>query len=548
MSSFEYVSGIIRAGDALALSNLSFVRWVEIFHIATNENIESRMGAGSDVAKLWGFDGTDVNIGILDTGLSQAHPALQNFRFVDQFDYVEWDTIANDLDGHGTWVAGTAAGYDQGNTDFMGHAPLSNLLIYKLSSGWGGYDSNNVIDALTRGVFAGMNIANMSWGFRDAGGQYNEYSLIADRAVRGEFGRPITVVAAAGNYSEIILPPANAKNVITVGAVKEGSGPDDYGSYLNCSDSHFNWPPAAIACFSNHGPVNNDADGATRIKPDIVAPGVGINSSFPSELDDFDGQQDGYNKGDGTSAATPAVTGAAALMMDLYPDTRDWPELVKATLIASAIDLGDSDHYGHGLLNAAHATYAQPGIGGLTLLAGGTAPSNQDSHTWQFSVPSGYTRVRAVLAFSDIPGLGTYGETANDLDLYIYPTSDCSGTAIGPKGIRVDDTVEAVDFTPLTAPSQGGTWCARVKTFRYYEDSYGPATYGLAIYAEESEPYVLLDGWTELGSIFPGANFNIYTRITNWGNVIAGSYIKLSLRVLWSDFPSSRCRCLCSRW
>ncbi|MBM7690679.1 minor extracellular serine protease Vpr [Peribacillus deserti] len=78
-----------------------------------------------------------------------------------------------------------------------------------------------------------------------------------------------------------------------------------------------------IADFSSRGPVTSN----WMIKPDIVAPGVGINSTIPS----------GYLSLNGTSMAAPHISGACALLKQAHPE---WtPEQVKSALMTTGIQL-----------------------------------------------------------------------------------------------------------------------------------------------------------------------------------------------------------------
>jgi hypothetical protein len=117
---------------------------------------------------------------------------------------------------------------------------------------------------------------------------------------------------------------AAAKNVIAVGAVNA---------------------LANIATFSSRGPAK---DG--RVKPDLVARGLTVLSSVPTDT---------YATSSGTSMASPAVTGIAALMTEQWRKTfggaSPTPAQLKAVLIAGADDLGNPgpDYtYGFGLANA----------------------------------------------------------------------------------------------------------------------------------------------------------------------------------------------------
>jgi serine protease AprX len=152
----------------------------------------------------------------------------------------------------------------------------------------------------------------------------------------------VVVVAAAGNegyvkyettegtptegYRSIsITDPGNADLVITVGATHRFK-PHTYG----------------VSYFSSRGPT-----GDGRIKPDIVAPGEKIESSIPNA--------DTARK-DGTSMATPHVSGAAALLMARYEELVGRPGRIKQILTSTATDLGRERYFqGAGMLDVLRA-------------------------------------------------------------------------------------------------------------------------------------------------------------------------------------------------
>ncbi len=150
----------------------------------------------------------------------------------------------------------------------------------------------------------------------------------------------IFMSVSAGNKgpgcSTIYDPPALEASVFTVGAVGSNN---------------------AIATFSSRGPVT--IDGSGRRKPELVAPGVGVRSAYPTNS---------YAWMSGTSMAAPHVAGAVALLWSAVPGLRGAVGLTEILLERSAHHLltgeacgGDTpasmpnNTYGYGLLDVYQA-------------------------------------------------------------------------------------------------------------------------------------------------------------------------------------------------
>ena len=308
----------------------------------------------------FGYDGAGIGVAVLDSGaawhddLSAGGGPQRVVYFVD---YVNKHKNPYDDHGHGTHVAGIIAGngFDSAGAR-SGIAPAASLVVLKVLDKTGRGRVSDVIAALEHAVAVrsryNIRVVNLSV----AAAILESYDLdpltvAARRAV--EAG--LVVVAAAGNKGEGptgrvqyggIAAPANAPWVVTVGATSHA------GTIDRADDS--------MAMFSSRGPTAVDY----LAKPDIVAPGVGIESlSAPgsrlyNSLASFllagtvPSVSLPYLSLTGTSMAAPVVTGTVALMLQANPSLT--PNAVKAILQYTAQNspVYNTLTEGSGLLNA----------------------------------------------------------------------------------------------------------------------------------------------------------------------------------------------------
>jgi hypothetical protein len=488
-------------------------------------NLEGNLATGGDVIKNNGYTGTGINVMVMDSGIahqgSTYHPDLPLSRITDQYGYYPTvSNLATAVDSHGTHVAGSIGGSGVGTTgqSWQGIAPSVNFLIYRLCCnvpGGFGYFDSDFQASLQRGASNQGDVSNNSWG--GGNNTYAVSSQLADRAVRGEFsGRWMNMVIITHNDNNLSRSPGTAKNAITVGAVKDGNRAA--GNFINCpgGGSDSNWPPGERICFSNFGPIDIDGDGHSRVKPDLMAPGVRTRS--PVAWYQY-GSGQYYDNFNGTSMAAPQVTGGVAQFLHAYPGYRNWPEVVKAVLIASAANVGGADinRYGRGMVNTYHAIYDQSGISDTSRWTGSLATTGAaNDHT--FTVPAGFSEIRVALTWAD-PVAGANNDTViNDLDLRVYDGNN----VLRVSSLTIDDTVEYVKI----ASGAPGTWRIRVNAFSISSGQ----PYGLASVVVMQPASLSLTSSVEpqVGT-FVGNTFYLYTTISNSGFAAPGSYVRLQL-------------------
>jgi hypothetical protein len=245
-----------------------------------------------------------VKIAIVDSGLDCTLPDFVG-RIADAHSFVGGDPCS-DTEGHGTFVAGEIAA----NLDTQGIAGMaysSQLLVAKVVDSDGTIPLKAEAAAIRWAADRGAKVINLSLGgVRDpVHTSRDTFSTLEANAVAYAYSKGALLVAAVGNGDEAFSEPwpyasypAALPHVIGVGALtRSGNVPD----------------------FSNRDPVFND----------LVAPGVGIFSTFPAPITALrpscvdqgfsDCGSDEYRNAEGTSFAAPQVSAAAAMLFAVAP-------------------------------------------------------------------------------------------------------------------------------------------------------------------------------------------------------------------------------------
>lgn len=383
----------IRSASAAILQKISALPFVSYLAPqpmtprALNYNNRATHGADGLAAPSGrNLRGDGVFIGIGDDTDPYTHIDFSG-REIDRF-------AAPPGSGHGVHTSGTAAGGGILDPYYQGMAPHAKLISQ--------YFSDIILEAP---VYLGdydMTLTSNSYTDYDYGCIYDGlYDALANYTDAQAWNYPTLLHSfAAGNDGDFTCSPfplqyatvksgfQSAKNILTVGDIYTG----DY----------------TINNASSCGP-----DGDGRIKPEIVAGGTNIYSTWPNNS---------YIPATGTSMSSPTVAGTLALLVERYRQLHggaDPPSaLLKALVCNTATDLGNPGpdyFFGFGSLNALAADVAlendQYSLGQL---------ANGGNSTSSINVPAGARQVRVMLCWTDYPA-APYAAAAlvNNLDLTV---------------------------------------------------------------------------------------------------------------------------------
>ncbi len=442
-----------------------------------------------------GFDGGEWDVGILDTGVQQDHPALNPNQWLSIFG-------TTDSDGHGTAVAGIMASND---ATYRGMAfGLDTLLV-------GSFDfAMSHADWMVTTASQHPAAINLSAGFGIANDvDYSDFDQFWDGLIDDN---SLLVGKSAGNKGSgttTITHPAPAYNLIAVANM------DDRNTVTRDDD--------LIAFSSSRGPTLSG-----RKKPDIAAPGrrtITTNNDWVGDNPDFVNFT-------GTSAAAPHVTGATLLLCELRGS--DNPAAIKSVLINSAdawtdngtpVNTSDDGRvagsewnktYGWGYLDLWEAW-----LNGLDVFVDtiddGVTPMGLDFKLYEGILFAGE---KATLVWNRHVGYNgsnypTAVEDLTDLDLFVYDQQ---------AGVPLDSSTSRIDNVEQVAVSTDGDVVLKVEVFGSIDPDVGIESYALA--TEENFQAAVLPSFSfnpDAAQLSPNQSFEFKVTVFNNGTIPAFS-------------------------
>lgn len=287
-------------------------------------------------------------LGVVDTGINATHPQFavgQVSQLKSSCAAVSFSCSSSfaDDNGHGTAVASiaagnrasqfstiTAGGYTTVAGNFLGVAPLANIVAEKVLNAAGSGYSTDVANGVRKAADAGATVINVSITY---GNDANTVAAINYAASKGAF-----IVWAGGNSAQTLLSNLNTSG-LTQTAIQHLIFAGSVNS-ANAASSFTNTPGSGSL-------VNTSGAKTSYANRWVMAPGEAILAPYTVA------GNNAYMLWSGTSMAAPIVSGSLMLLQNAWPILR-----TKGTtadlLLATASDLGSKGidaTYGNGLVN-----------------------------------------------------------------------------------------------------------------------------------------------------------------------------------------------------
>ncbi len=438
-----------------------------LYRHTLNANAAISSGANLVFPSPYSLSGNGVRVGIWDGGsVRSTHQELTG--------RVTLRNSSAAVDDHATHVAGTI-GASGAQAAAKGMASSVRIDSYDWNSD---YAEMTAAGAASATDSTRIPISNHSYGYGAVAADMGRYEAEARSTDSVAVSLPFYLPFWAAGNEQTDLPSLGgfqsitfnglAKNVLTVGAVNDAVSA---GVRLPSAGT--------MSGFSSWGPCD---DG--RVKPDVVANGVGVYSSVGTG-------NAAYDTYDGTSMATPSAAGSSALLAQLY--AREFSgqmiraSTLKALLIHTADDLGNPGpdyRFGWGLINvkaAADLILAHKASLASPKIVEGNVTNSAKTRTHTF-VWDGVSPIRATLVWTDPAGVAqTLADSrtpnlVNNLDLritapngstvhnpFVMPFVGTWTTAsMNASATTGKNNVDNVEQVRVAAPTQAGNYTVTV--------------------------------------------------------------------------------------
>jgi serine protease len=300
-----------------------------------------------NMEKAWDIEtGANAVVAVIDTGVAYENYSetlqinrvktktvnyakaddLVGTAFVEGYDFVNNDGHPNDDEGHGTHVAGTIAQSTNNEIGVAGVAYGCSIMPVKVLDGTGSGTYTDIAEGIYFAADKGADVINMSLGGSSP-------SLTLQNALQTAYTAGVTIVCASGNdgsATAVSYPAAYDDYCIAVGATRFDE---------------------AVAYYSNQGASLDLTAPGGDLTVDQNGDGYG-DGVVQQTHDGTDYTKFGYYFYQGTSMATPHVSGVAALLVASGLNT---PAQVREALQSTAKDKGDAgwdSSFGWGIVDA----------------------------------------------------------------------------------------------------------------------------------------------------------------------------------------------------